>query len=264
MIPKQLRGLVRLAILVFSTTQVLAAWLLLRLQNGGPLTPRQRAEWLHRAGDLIVRRLRIRFEIAGTPPARGLVVSNHLSYLDILLYAAAMPCVFVSKIEVRNWPFFGLAAVCGGTVFLDRTSSASTAAAGRQMERLLAADIPVLLFAEGTSTDGSLVLPFHSSLFEPAIRAQAPVTAAAIQYLDGADYTEKDVCYYGDIVFAPHLLQTLGFRQLAGRVAFSSRSAHYPGRKAAAAAARSEVVSLREQWKSAQHPVTASSEIGWR
>jgi 1-acyl-sn-glycerol-3-phosphate acyltransferase len=182
----------------------------------------------------------------GSTPQHGLVVSNHLSYLDIVLYAAAMPCVFVAKVEVRSWPLVGLAAICGGTIFLDRSSKASAAKAAERMHMLLAEGIPVLLFPEGTSTDGSTVLKFHSTLFEPAVVCGVPISAGAIRYLEGRDYQERDLCYYGDIHFAPHLLETMGRKGMIGRIDFSSQPRVYLHRRVAADETRQEIIALRE------------------
>ena len=79
----------------------------------GRLTPLQRALWLQSASRGVLSSLRIRTSVRGTPPTHGLVVSNHLSYLDILIYSAVMPCAFVSKIEINHWPYFGVAARAG-------------------------------------------------------------------------------------------------------------------------------------------------------
>src|SRR5689334_5567414 len=70
----------------------------------------QRAEWLHRASASGLRRLGIEVKYKGPLPEAGLIVSNHLSYLDILVFSSVMPCVFVSKAEVRSWPVFGMMA----------------------------------------------------------------------------------------------------------------------------------------------------------
>lgn len=161
------------------------------------------------------------------------MASNHLSYLDILVYAASMPCVFVAKREVRSWPVFGVFAQCAGTLFIDRQSRASTEEVARQMESVLRSGVAVLLFPEGTSTDGSVVLRFHPSLLEPAIRARAEMTSAAIAYrVRGGE--ERDVCYYGDIHFAPHLLQSLGCADISAEIEFYPERKAWLDRKAAA------------------------------
>ena len=79
--------------------------------------------------------LGIEYQVEGQPPTRGLVVANHLSYLDILVLSAAMPCFFVAKIEIGGWPFFGKAARIGGTIFVDRSSLASAQSVAEQMTR---------------------------------------------------------------------------------------------------------------------------------
>ncbi len=88
---------------------------------------------------------------SGGSEGRGLTVSNHLTYLDILVYGAARPFLFVAKSEVRRWPLLGTLASLGGTIFVDRGRSLQVAQASRQIEQGLRDGIPVLLFPEGTS-----------------------------------------------------------------------------------------------------------------
>ena len=95
-----------------------------------------------------------------------LVVANHLSYLDIVILSAAMPCFFVAKAEIDKWPYFGKAARVGGTMFIDRSSLASAERVAAMIGERLKLPVPVLFFPEGTSTDGTM-LRFHSQ----AIRA---------------------------------------------------------------------------------------------
>ena len=194
---------------------------------------------------MVLRRLGFGLCVFGEPPQSGLIASNHLSYLDILFYGATVPCVFVAKTEVRSWPLLGLLAALGGTVFIQRGSTARAAEAAVRLEKLLASGVIVLVFPEGTSTDGATVLRFYPSMFEPAIRAAAPVTAAAIAYSAGQDAAEKDLCYYGDISFAPHLLGTLQLPELVATMRFASPGRIYSDRKQAAAQVREKVVELR-------------------
>ena len=79
----------------------------------------------------------------GQPPTCGLVVSNHLSYLDMVIISAAMPCFFVAKMEIGGWPFFGKAARTGGTIFIDRSSLASAMSVAEQISERLSLPIPV-------------------------------------------------------------------------------------------------------------------------
>jgi lyso-ornithine lipid O-acyltransferase len=230
-------------VLVISLCQCLGYFAALRLR--GDLSIGERALWLHRSCRLVLRSLGFQLRMIGEPPTCGLIASNHLSYLDILFYGATVPCVFVAKREVRQWPLLGLLAFLGGTVFIDRTRTASAAAAAARIEKLLESGVLVLVFPEGTSSDGAEVLRFHSSLFEPAVRAAASVTAAAIGYSAGENTVERDLCYYGDISFAPHILKTLRLPAICATLHFATESKSWTNRKDAAAKTREEVAALR-------------------
>ena len=216
-----------------------------KLRTHGPLSLERRAFWLHISANMALERLGIRCHVEGTPPARGLLVSNHLGYLDIVILSAATPCFFVSKREIAGWPFFGWAARSAGTIFLDRTSHASAASVARQIAERLQLPVPVLLFPEGTSTDGHHVLRFHTRLFEPAVAAGAPVTAAALRYETSNGVAEKDVCWFGDDAFLPHLWRTLCAPGFTARVRFGEPRI-YPDRQTAAIRTHAEVAALRK------------------
>lgn len=244
-LPRILRRSFRFVILFASLLQAMLGMTLLTWRNGGRLTTRQRAEQLQRSCRLLLRRLSVQLEVHGQPPAKGLVVTNHLSHIDVLALGATIPCAFVSKMEVKSWPIFGMAGALAGCVFVDRSRSAIGSGATARVEQILREGVAVLLFPEGTSTDGSEILPFHPSFYEPAVVAHSPVTAGAIMYPDGDDYIERDLCYYGDIAFFPRLLQTLGFRSVCARLDFSPNSVIYDNRRTAVLKTRGEVIELR-------------------
>lgn len=218
---------------------------LLRLR--GPLTPERRALWLQAASRSVLAAVDLRYAARGTPPRHGLVVSNHLSYLDIAVYAAVMPCVFVSKVEVRRWPVFGWAARCAGTIFLDRASHGSAIAAAETIAGRLEQQVPVLLFPEGTSSDGSRVLRFHSTLFEPAVGMGAPVTASAVRYAIAGGDMEREVCWFGDAEFVAHLWKTLGREGVSAEIVFAE-SRVYVDRRIAARSAQGDVEAHRAEF----------------
>jgi lyso-ornithine lipid O-acyltransferase len=223
--------------------EVLVRFGFLRLRYGSRLSLQQRAAWLHQACSLIVQRLDLRIHTIGTLPSSGLVASNHLSYLDILFYASQLPCIFVSKSEVRSWPMFGILARCGGTIFIERGRAAVLDAVSRRISEALAAGLPILLFPEGTSTDGSTVLPFFPALFEAAVQAGSSITPAAIAY-SADNTTEADLCYYGDITFATHLPTVMARHNVHADIAFAA-PAKYPDRKTAAKATQEQAILLR-------------------
>ena len=239
------RSGLKTGLLGMSLVEVAASFGMWRLRAGlKTMRVRDRANWLQDAASTVLNRIGVRVTAEGDPPLDGLVVSNHLSYLDVLAYASVMPCVFVAKQEVRGWPVFGRFATMAGTIYVDRKRHGANGGAASAMEEALAAGVPVVLFPEGTSNDGRSVLPFHSGFFEPAIRANAVITAAAIGYTSSTA-KEATLAYYGDDIFGPHLVRTLGQCNVEARVIFSAKRARYASRKEAASASHAEVQLLR-------------------
>lgn len=225
-----------------------------------PLTPTEQALWLQSAARKVLAAAGIDLRVVGVPPGRGLVVSNHLSYLDVAAFAAVMPCAMVSKIEVSRWPVFGVAARQGGTIFIDRSSRESSEAVALEIAGRLSRPVPILVFPEGTSSDGTEVLRFHSRLFEPAAVTEAPITAAAIGY-EAADGTpEPALCWFGDQAFLPHLWRVLGHEKLCIQVQFGE-SRIYPDRRTAAWEAQAEVETMRASGNAGQIRATERAAL---
>jgi 1-acyl-sn-glycerol-3-phosphate acyltransferase len=182
----------------------------------------QCAEWLHETCLRGMRALGVEVFVQGSLPPRGLIVSNHLSYLDIALYSAAVPCVFVSKAEVEEWPIFGRYARWAGSVFVRRHDRADAARANASVGESLSDGVPVMLFPEGTTTDGHRILRFHSTMLQPAIDAAVPITPAAIRYeLDDGE-PSQEVCWWGDMKLVPHMWNLLGKKSIRAKVVFGS------------------------------------------
>jgi 1-acyl-sn-glycerol-3-phosphate acyltransferase len=220
---------------------ILSYW---RKRLRGPLTLEQRALWLQEAATKVLKSLGIRWQTEGQPPTNGLVVSNHLSYLDIPIMSAAMPCFFVAKMEIDRWPYFGRAARAAGAIFLDRASVASAKLAAEQITERLKLRVPVLLFPEGTSTDGRQVLRFHSRLIDPATSMGAPITAAAIHYVTVNGMEERELCWYGDETFTRHLWKVLGVERFSAQLHFGEPRI-YSDRREAAEQTHAEITAWR-------------------
>lgn len=169
----------------------------------------------HRA---ICRLLGVRIRVAGSAPRRGpvLLVANHVSWLDICVLTALAPVVFVAKREVATWPLFGLLAKLQRSVFVDRTRRHATRGTNAEIAARLAEGDPVVLFAEGTSSDGNRVLPFRSSLIGAAHAAlengegNVAIQPLAIVYtgIDGLPIGRQHrphVAWYGGMDLLPHL-----------------------------------------------------------
>lgn len=216
-----------------------------------PQTFDERANWLHYWAKRALRVMNVHVEVHGVPPGRGLLTSNHLSYLDVLVISSVFSSAFVSKDEVEDWPFVGWLTRIAGTIFVDRTQRADTVRVNEAVNERFASGQVVVIFPEGTSTDGSRILPFFPSLMQPAIAAGQPVTPAFLRYesVDGDAATE--VCYWGDMTFVPHVLRLLGTKRVNATLAFGEARV-YLDRKTAAVQCRDEVVRLAESLSSSQ------------
>ena len=238
-----LRALRRAVTLVSALLFCFFRSLLLRLFY--PDTLERRAQWLHESGVFVMRILGIRLTITGKPPRDGLLVANHLSYLDILIFGTALPCYLVSKAEISKWPFFGILARAGGTLFVDRSSRASAESVTDQIAERLKGSVPVLFFPEGTSTDGTQLLRFHSRFYTPAVAAGIPVTSAAIRYIPSDGSPERELCWFGDAGFLPHMWKALAGPDFSAEVHFGEPCI-YTSRRAAADQTHAEIEAMRE------------------
>lgn len=188
----------------------------------------------------------------GQIPRNGLVASNHLSYLDILVLGAASPCIFVAKYDVRTWPLLGWFARCSGTVFIRRDKRSDVMRAGREISDALNDGALVVLFPEGTSSGGDSVLPFKPALFSSVEHRSHAIVACAINYsLDDGSVAEE-VCYWREMTLVPHLLNALGKSRIAVQLAFSPYerdSESVLDRKALALQLHSQVLHLKNSIK---------------
>lgn len=210
-----------------SVLLVLAARL---LPDGG----RTRRRVVRRWARGVTRILRLRVERIGSPPAAPfLLVSNHLSYLDIIVLASEVDAVFVAKREVSGWPLFGLGARAIGCVFIDRESRRDTLRAGTQMRERYQAGEGVVLFAEGTSTSGVTVLPLRPALLEWAASDGLAVRTATLSYHTAAgDPPANDaLCWWGDMTFLPHLAGVTRLGPSTVRLSFGPSSVSASDRK---------------------------------
>ena len=190
--------------------------LLVRLS---PKLARRFPHWYHKR---VCRILGVRLNIDGavkrdTPV---LLVSNHTSWLDIPVLSAVAPVSFVAKKEVGGWPFVSSLARLQRTVFVDRTRRQATGEAATEIMSRLAGGDTVVLFAEGTSSDGNRVLPFKTSLFG-AVKTGAEQDAGAVvvqtaavvyTHLRGIPLGRAErprVGWYGDMEMPPHAWQLL-------------------------------------------------------
>jgi 1-acyl-sn-glycerol-3-phosphate acyltransferase len=132
-------------------------------------------------------------------PLRGLLVANHISWLDIYVINALSPAVFICKAEVRAWPVIGWLCAKTGTVFIERGSASAARRANEALTGHLGSNRVVAAFPEGTTSDGMALLPFRSALLQAAIDAQSVVQPIALSYLDATGRRTPVAAYCGDV-----------------------------------------------------------------
>lgn len=145
--------------------------------------------------------LGVKLRAQGGQPT-GLLVSNHVSFLDIYAINALAPAAFVSKDEVLDWPVIGWLSRHTETIFLARGSRAAAQRTREHLVDKLKEGTLVALFPEGTTTDGTHMLPFHAALLQSAIDAHAPVTPVALRYLDRHGNPTQAAAYAGETTMA--------------------------------------------------------------
>jgi 1-acyl-sn-glycerol-3-phosphate acyltransferase len=205
-----------------------------------------KTRWLQQSSRRTLRILSVHIKTSGPVPTNGLLISNHLSYLDILVLSTICAPVFVSKYEVKFWPVFGWFASMAGTVFVRRDRRTHVSEIADKMKSVLNQKTPLVLFPEGTSSNGQTVLPFKTSLLEPAASQAHPLSVSLIEYqLDDGDVGEE-VCYWRDMTLMPHLINLLSKRAVRTHVHFKQIHEHSSDRKELARQLHAELLKLKE------------------
>jgi len=149
---------------------------------------------------------------------RGLIVTNHISWLDVFVLNAVVPMRFVAKSEVRRWPVIGWLCARAQTLFLERGKARSAARINVQMVSLLQSGECLAIFPEGTTTDGTTVAHFHSSLLQPAIDAGALLHPVAIRYQDSDGTHSTAAAYINEMSFGTSMWNILSTPELHVRL----------------------------------------------
>ncbi|GAB4220528.1 MAG: lyso-ornithine lipid O-acyltransferase [Acidobacteriota bacterium] len=197
---------------------------------------------------VMCRLLGLQVEVLGPlPPPGSLIAPNHQGYLDVIVLAAAAPMTFVSKAEVQDWPIFGFLLRRADQIVIQRARNRRLLESLRLVSERLSQGFSVCVFLEGTTSSGEDVLSFHPSLLQPAIDAGAMVVPVAVTWeTDHPDVViSRDVAYWGDHVFALHLLKVLGLWGIRARIHFGNPLAASGDRAELAARLEGEVRALR-------------------
>jgi len=217
----------KLTILLFLWPSFFVAALLTHLGLSVCRTPR-RWRWISRLinwnfSALLKILLNIKVSVEGERDRLGsggyCIVSNHLGYVDGIVLGSIFPVIYVSKKEVRGWPWIGWWTVLGGTIFIDRKSKDKIPLFVAEMSEKLRRKANVLIFPEGTSTDGERLLPFQSAHFAAPLRARAAIVPVTLSYkrIDDQPLSTDNrdrVYWYGDMEFLGHFWGLLALRSI--------------------------------------------------
>jgi len=140
------------------------------------------------------------------PNRRAILVSNHISWLDIIVIGQYLPAYFVAKSDISSWPVIGYLARQAGTIFIRRGNKQHIKTTAEKMVWLLKQNSNIVAFPEGTTTKGDEVLNFHSSLFQPALLTKSAIQPIVLQYQGAA---KESAPFIGDDSFVPHLIKML-------------------------------------------------------
>ena len=151
------------------------------------------------------------------PKDGALLISNHISWLDIIVIGQYLPVYFVAKSDISSWPIIGYLSRQGGTIFIRRGNKKSIKATTEKMIWVLKQNSNIVAFPEGTTTLGNEVLSFHASLFQPALLTKSVIQPVVIQY-DGA--AKHQAPFIGEDDFVRHLIKMLCLDKVEVRLSF--------------------------------------------
>lgn len=181
-----------------------------------------RTRAIHRWSQELLQRSAIELRLHGSAPGDvpALLVSNHVSWLDIFVINAWRPARFVSKAEVRGWPLLGPLVTGTGTLFIEREKRRDALKVVHEMADALRRGHHVAAFPEGTTGWGDAVLPFHANLLQAAVSAAVPVQPVALRYLDArSGQPTRVAAWVGDMSLVASMRQLARQRHSGGLIA---------------------------------------------
>ncbi len=181
---------------------------------------------IHAFGRVALFIVGIRLSIDGSAASlrKGVFfITNHVSYLDGIVAAGMFPLIFISRGDLKTWPLFGIFSSLSETIFVNRIGSSGICQEIERIGGTLKNGVSVILFPEGTTTEGNGMIPFKSSFFQAPIESGSCIVPFTIRYtkVNGRplDANNKDsIFWYGDMEFAPHLFQLMGLRSIEVQV----------------------------------------------
>jgi len=219
-----------------------------------PFVAATRRHWLQqRWSQHLLDILGLRLEVFGPAapyqgsPIHGLMVANHVSWVDVFVISSVVPATFVCKSEVRHWPLIGSLCARTGTVFLERGSKFAAQRTHQTLTGKLRQGASIALFPEGTTGEGKALLPFRAALLQSAIDARTQVQPLAIRYLDARGNHAIAANYCGDTSFWESLCAIAAAPGMTARISILEPVAAAGSRKELAEQAQASIRLCLEQ-----------------
>jgi len=173
---------------------------------------------------LMLKILGFKLQLEGPLPKDGvMIIGNHMSYLDILIYLSFFEALFVTSVDMRERLFLGQVTQIGGCLFVERRNPRGLPKEMKAIKEFFIRGFSVCIFPEGTSSDGATILPFKNSMFQIPLETGCPVQPIVLKYssVDGKAFgpaTCDYVCWYGDLGFFPHLMKLFTLKKVEAQL----------------------------------------------
>jgi 1-acyl-sn-glycerol-3-phosphate acyltransferase len=155
----------------------------------------------------------LKFKVYGRLPDSGLIVSNHLSYIDAIVEGSLLKIRWAARSDVATWPIIGLVVATAGPIWVDRKMKGASGNALKEFKYTLRRGLSLLIWSEGTTSDGmSGVLPLRSTVFAAALGLKRPIHPILIRYSD------PRIAWYGDMTFVPHFFKILSLKEIQAEI----------------------------------------------
>jgi 1-acyl-sn-glycerol-3-phosphate acyltransferase len=191
----------------------------------------------------------IRMRVQGEPPAPPFIqVSNHLTYIDMVLFWSLQGCAFVSRADLERWPVMGPMSRNLNTIFINREDRRDTHRVNAKLSDAYDRGVGMHIFIEGRISQDAQVAPFNAPLLEPAVAKGVPVHYAALSYKtpDGYPPASEVVVWKQDVSLGRNILNILALPWVEASVTFGAEPLTAPDRKTLAANLRERVIEIFE------------------
>jgi 1-acyl-sn-glycerol-3-phosphate acyltransferase len=195
--------------------------------------------------DILNVRINIKGDWQAAKPVNSMLAANHVSWLDIFILYARYDLRFVAKSEMRAWPVIGWLSMKVDTLFIERVKRRDTARINQKISQALREGDCIAVFPEGTTSDGTYLQAFHTSLLEPVVISQGALYPLALRYCDRNGVVNTEAAYVEETTLMGSLLKILAQQEICAELIFAKPiPAQGKNRRELARAAEAAIASL--------------------